>query len=117
MPRGITVTTTIIAAVLIRFIFIRLYNKMISGVMDFYGFPIPETITGIINDAVLRFEVFNESLPEDVKTSITSNNTILSSLRQWLQNLSELVLKDFAKLPTFLVVVVITIVSTYFFKG
>ncbi len=120
MPRGIAVTTTIIAAVLILgYILFAFTTKMISELMDFVSrFPqYQETITGIINDAVLRFEVFNESLPEDVKTSITSNlNTILSSLRQWLQNLSELVLKDFAKLPTFLVVVVITIVSTYFFS-
>ncbi len=120
LPRGIAVMSIIIITVLIlSYILFAFTTKMISELIDFVSrFPqYQQTITTIISDTVLKFEIFNESLPEDVRDSITSNlNSVFNTLKLWLENLVKNVLNAFAKLPTFLLVTIITIVAAYFFS-
>lgn len=119
-PRGIAVMSIIIITVLIlSYILFAFTTKMISELIDFVSrFPqYQQTITTIISDTILQLEIFNEGLPEDVRNSITSNlDSVFNTLKLWLENLVKTVLNAFAKLPTFLLVTIITILATYFFS-
>lgn len=120
MPRTIAILTTLsVSVVLISYILVTSAAKMITELVDLVNqFPqYQELIVNYINDAILKFEVFNENLPQVVRNSINSNlNTFFDTVENWVNNLTVNAINAFSKLPAFIIVTIVTIVATYFFS-
>lgn len=120
IPRGIAIMITIVIMVtLVSYVLFAFIAKMVAELVDFvsrFG-EYEETITSIINDVFLQFEVFNEKLPDTIRNTIDSSlETFFNTLNTWVKNLLDHVTNLFYELPVFLLVTIIAIVATYFFS-
>lgn len=120
IPRTIAILTTLtLSVVLIGYILVTSTAKMITELVDLVNrFPqYQQTITRVINEAVTQFEVFNENLPQVVSNSINHNLTIFfETVKNWVNAITSTTINAFSLLPSFFIVTIFTIVSTYFFS-
>ena len=118
LPRGIAVLTVLVAVGLIAwYLLFLVVGKMISELMDL-ALLLPqyrETITNLTDDLLAQFEHFNEALPPIVSLNIQrSVQDFLVVLETGTRDLINKVLAAFTSLPVFVVVSLISLVSTFF---
>ena len=118
LPRGIAVLTDLVAVGLIAwYLLFLVVGKMISELMDL-ALLLPqyrETITNLTDDLLAQFEHFNEALPPIVSLNIQrSVQDFLVVLETGTRDLINKVLAAFTSLPVFVVVSLISLVSTFF---
>lgn len=117
-PRGLAVLTTLIAVGGLAWYGIFLIvGKMIGELMDLASL-LPmyrETITDLTNDLLAQVETLNETLPPVVNLNIQGSvQEFLVSLEGGTKDLINRVLAAFSSLPVFVVVTLISLVSTFF---
>ncbi len=117
-PRGLAVLTTLIAVGLVTWYLLFLaVGKIISELIDLASL-LPmyrEMITNLTDDILGQFESLNESLPPIVSINIQhSVSQFLLTLETGTKDLINRVLAAFSSVPTFLVVSLISLVSTFF---
>lgn len=117
-PRGLAVLTTLIAvgALLWYSIFLVL-GKIIGELMDLATLlPLyRETISNLTTDLLAQFEHLNESLPPIMSLNIQhSVQEFLVTIEAGTKDLINRVLATFTSLPVFVVVSIISLVSTFF---
>jgi len=118
LPRGIAVLATLVAVALLTWYTLFLVvGKIISELMDLAALlPLyRETITDLTNEFLGQLERLNESLPPVVSLNIQhSVKEFLLTLEQGTKDLISKVLAAFTSLPVFLLVSLISLVSTFF---
>jgi sporulation integral membrane protein YtvI len=117
-PRGLAVLTTLLAVGLLTWYSLFLVvGKIIGELMDLATL-LPmyrETITNLTNDLLAQFELLNENLPPIVSLNIQSSvQEFLVTLEAGTKDLINKVLATFTSLPVFVVVSLISLVSTFF---
>lgn len=118
LPRGIAVLTTLIAVGAITWysIFLAL-GKVIGELMELATL-LPmyrEMITELTNDLLGQFERLNESLPTIMSLNIQESvQSFLLTLESSTKDLINRVLSTFSSLPSFLIISIISLVSTFF---
>ena len=117
-PRGLAVITTLLAVGLLTwYLLFLVIGKMISELMDLATL-LPmyrEIITNLTNDLLGQFERLNESLPPIVSLNIQhSVQEFLVTLEASTKDLINRVLATFTSLPVFIVVSLVSLVSTFF---
>lgn len=117
-PRGFAVLTTLLAVGLLTWYSLFLAVGKIIGELTDLATLLPmyrETITNLTNDLLGQFELLNESLPPIVSLNIQhSVQEFLVTLEVSTKDLINKVLATFTSLPIFLVVSLVSLVSTFF---
>lgn len=118
LPRGVAVLATLVAvALIIWYTLFLVVGKIISELMDLATL-LPmyrETITDLTNELLSQLESLNESLPPIVSLNIQhSVKEFLLTLEEGTKDLISKVLATFTSLPVFLLVSLISMVSTFF---
>lgn len=118
VPRGLAVLTTLIAVgALTWYSVFWMIGKIIGELMDLASLlPMYRaTITDLTNDLLGQFQRINESLPPVVSLNIQhSVQDFLVTLESGTKDLINRVLATFTSLPTFIVISLISLVSTFF---
>lgn len=117
-PRGLAVLTILLAVGLLTwYLLFLVVGKMIGELMDLATL-LPmyrEVITNLTNDLLGQFERLNESLPTIVSLNIQhSVQEFLVALEAGTKDLINRVLATFTSLPVFVVISLVSLVSTFF---
>ena len=117
-PRGLAVLTVLLAVGLLTWYSLFLVvGKMVAELMDL-ALLLPkyrEMITNLTNDLLTQFQHFNETLPPIVSLNIQrSVQEFLVTLETGTKDLINRVLAAFTSLPVFVLVSLISLVSTFF---
>lgn len=118
VPRGLAVLATLIAvgAATWYLAFITL-GKIIGELVDLAALlpKYQETITNLTKDLLSQIELLNESLPSAMSLNIQSSvQQFLTSIEAATKDLINRVLATFSSLPMFVVVSLVSLVSTFF---
>ncbi|NLJ79888.1 MAG: sporulation integral membrane protein YtvI [Firmicutes bacterium] len=117
-PRGLAVLTTLVAVTLLTwYTLFLIVGKIITELTDLASLlPLyRETVTDLTNELLGQFERLNENLPPMVSLNIQhSVKEFLLTLEATTKDLINQVLAAFTSLPVFLVVSLVSLVSTFF---
>lgn len=117
-PRGLAVLTTLLAVGFATWYSLFLVmGKIVGELMDLSSLlPLyREMITNLTNDLLAQFESLNESLPPIVSLNIQhSVQEFLVTVETFTKDLINKVLATFTSLPVFIVISLISLVSTFF---
>lgn len=118
LPRGLSVLAVLLAVGLLTWYMLFLVvGKMVAELMDL-ALLLPkyrEMITNLTNDLLEQFQRLNETLPPIVSLNIQrSVQDFLVTMESGTKDLINKVLAAFTSLPVFVVVSLISLVSTFF---